>query len=299
MNKPVIIVHGGAWDIPNELVSSHITGCEKAALRGWEILKSGGSALDAVEEAVKVMEDDPTFDAGVGSFLNEDGYVELDALIMDGLTIKAGAVAGVKRIKNPISLARKVLELTNHILIIGDGAEKFAKKINFPLIDPKELVIERELKRWMEIKKRRLKPEDFFSGRETVGAVAIDVDGNIAAGVSTGGTPFKMPGRVGDTPIIGAGAYADNSVGGVAVTGFGEAIMRVLLAKKVIDLLAEGFPPKEAAKKGLEIMLEKTGGRGGVILITKKGEIGLYHTTTRMAFAYIISGKIKSGIKVV
>ena len=298
MNRPVIIVHGGAWDIPDEFVDAHIKGCERAVLAGWDILKNGGSALDAVEEAIKVMEDDPTFDAGIGSFLNEEGFVELDALIMDGASLNAGAVACVRRIKNPISLARKVLELTSHILLIGEGAEKFAKKIGFTLIDPKDLIIERELKRWLMIKEKKLKPQDFFSGRETVGAVALDVNGNIAAGVSTGGIPFKMPGRVGDTPIIGAGAYADNSYGGVAATGYGEAIMRILLSKTVIDYLSRGFSVSEAAKKALELMYRKTGGRGGIIVIDKNGNVGYYHTTTRMAFAYVINGRLRSGIKV-
>jgi beta-aspartyl-peptidase (threonine type) len=281
--RPAIIVHGGAWSIPDDAIEDHIKGCREAAIRGYECLKSG-SAIDAVEEAVKYMEDDPTFDAGYGSFLNSEGEVELDALIVDGRSLRFGAVAGVKRIRNPILLARAVMEKTEHQMFIGEGAEKLAVRIGMSLCDNSELVHPRELERW-----RKGGNKDIFS---TVGAVAMDSDGNLAAAVSTGGTPMKLPGRVGDTPLIGCGAYADNSLGAAASTGYGEAIMRVVLAKKAVDLM-ESMPSPLAVKKALLIMKERTGGLGGLIAIDSRGEIGFYHMTSRMAFAYLKDGEIR------
>ncbi|MGC9020076.1 MAG: isoaspartyl peptidase/L-asparaginase [Candidatus Methanodesulfokora sp.] len=281
-----IVVHGGAWSIPDDAVDDHIKGCREAAIRGYERLKDG-SAIDAVEEAVRYMEDDPTFDAGYGSFLNSEGEVELDALIVDGKSLRFGAVAGVKRIKNPISLARTVMEKTEHHMFVGEGAEKLAVKIGMKLCDNSELVHPRELERW-----RKGGIKDIFS---TVGAVAMDSDGNLAAAVSTGGTPMKLPGRVGDTPLIGCGAYADNLLGAAASTGYGEAIMRVVLAKKAVDLMEKKSAPF-AVKEALLIMKEKTGGLGGLIAVDSRGNIGFYHTTSRMAFAYIRNGDIRASV---
>ncbi|MEX2701693.1 MAG: isoaspartyl peptidase/L-asparaginase, partial [Candidatus Baldrarchaeota archaeon] len=232
MQKPIILVHGGAWNIPDELVEDHIKGVENAANIGWEILRNGGSALDAVEEAVKAMEDDPTFDAGKGSFLNEEGFVELDAIIMDGATLDVGAVAAVRNIKNPVVLARKVMELTEHVLLVGEGANRFAKKIGMKTVDLSELVLEREIERWKKFKEGKISIEKLFeqTPKGTVGAVALDKHGNFAAATSTGGVAGKMVGRVGDTPIVGCGAYADNNYGAVSSTGHGEKIMKIVLA---------------------------------------------------------------------
>lgn len=298
MLKPVIIVHGGAWNVPDELVEAHIKGVEKAVSIGWDILENGGSALDAVEAAVRCMEDDPTFDAGVGSFLNEDGFVELDAIIMDGRTLDAGAVAGVRNIKNPITLARKVLENTEHVLIVGEGANIFAKRVGISEVSPDELVLPREIERWKLFKEGKLNLEDLFEpkAKGTVGAVALDKDGNIAAGTSTGGLTGKMVGRVGDTPIVGSGAYADNLIGGVSSTGHGEKIMRVTLAKTIIGLMEQGLSAQKAAEAGIDILWNRVHGRGGVIVIDKSGNVGVAYNTPRMAYAYIVNGKLHSGI---
>ena len=298
MPKPMIIVHGGAWNIPDDLVDAYLRGVENAVKAGWKILENSGSAMDAVEAAIRVMEDDSTFDAGVGSFLNEEGFVELDAVIMDGKTVDAGAVAGVRNIKNPISLARKVLETTEHVLIVGDGANKFAKKLGIEEVKPEDLVLPREIERWKLFKEGKLDIEDIFEpkAKGTVGAVAIDSKGNIAAGTSTGGITGKRIGRVGDTPIVGSGAYADNEFGGVSSTGHGEKIMRVVLAKTIINLLMQGMSPQEATEAGIDILWNKVKGRGGVIVLNKDGEIGFAYNTPRMAYAYIKDGKIVSGV---
>ena len=297
---PRIIVHGGAWNIPKDLEEPHIEGVEEAVLTGWNILKNGGSALEAVEEAVVVMEDNPVFDAGIGSVLNEEGFVELDAIIMDGKNLKAGAVASVRHIKNPIRLAKVILEQTDHILIVGEGAEKIALEHGFKLIDNRELVVKRELERWKILKEKGLDGTVIFNDDKyaTVGAVAIDKDGNLAAATSTGGTPNKPLGRVGDSPIIGCGAYADNEFGAVSTTGHGESIMRVLLAKRVIDNISKGLKPQTAVEEALNYMLNRVNGKGGAIVINRNGEIGFYHTTPKMAYAYVKNGKIVKGIKV-
>ena len=291
-------MHGGAWNIPDELVEDHIKGVENAANIGWEILRNGGSALDAVEEAVKAMEDDPTFDAGKGSFLNEEGFVELDAIIMDGATLNVGAVAAVRNIKNPVVLARKVMELTEHVLLVGEGANRFAKKIGMKTVDLSELVLEREIERWKKFKEGKISIEKLFeqTPKGTVGAVALDKHGNFAAATSTGGVAGKMVGRVGDTPIVGCGAYADNNYGAVSSTGHGEKIMKIVLAKEVINFIAQGCSAQEAADKGIKLIWERLKGRAGVIVIDKNGNTGISYNTPRMAYAYVKKGKIYSGI---
>ncbi len=292
MVRPIVIVHAGAWNIPDELIEPHLQAVKKAVRMSYNILKNGGSALDAVETAIKILEEDPHVDAGVGSFLNAEGEVELDAIIMDGKTLKAGAVAAVKNIRNPIVLARKVMELTNHILLVGEGANKFARSIGIKEIDPQELVVEREWKRWRELKGRKIDIKVFFEDKgNTVGAVAMDVEGNLAAGTSTGGIPMKMPGRVGDSPLIGCGAYADNEFGAVSTTGHGESIMKVVLAKSIIDLISRGYTAQEAVVMGIRYMEKKVNGRGGAIAIDRLGNIGIYHNTPKMAFA-VMSDKL-------
>lgn len=300
-NRPVIVVHGGAWDIPKKTWPEHIEGCRKGCQTGFVILQSGGTALDAVEAAVRQLESDPTFDAGCGSFLNEDGEVELDASIMDGTTLKAGAVAAVRRLLHPVTLARKIMDETDHLLLVGTGAEKFARKIGMKPCPTSALLTGRELALWKKLKKREsFHAHSVFAGRPkgTVGAVALDSHGNLAAATSTGGTPHKMAGRVGDTPVIGAGTYADNILGVVSCTGWGEGIMRIGLARRVLNYLENGTSASGAVRKGVEEMRQRVDGYGGVILVTPKGQIGLYHNTPRMAFAYSDKdGEIRSGIK--
>jgi beta-aspartyl-peptidase (threonine type) len=288
-----LIVHGGAWDIPDAEVEAHRSGCLHALKIGWKILHSGGTAIDAVEQVIRTMENDPTFDAGYGSHLNLLGQVELDASIMSGKTLKCGAVAAVHRIRNPITLARLIMAESEHILFVGEGAERYAKENGIELCKPGELNTKRELDRWAALQLRKnYKTKDAFHKRkrssDTVGAVALDKDGNICAGTSTGGTMNKYPGRIGDSPLIGCGTYADNEVGGVSTTGWGEAMIKVVMAKTVIDLMdVNGGNPQEAAAKGIEILHHKVDGFGGVIVMNKHGKLGFAYNTSRMAFAYI------------
>jgi beta-aspartyl-peptidase (threonine type) len=292
--RPAIIVHGGAWDIPVALHAEHESGCRSAAETGWEILARNGSALDAVEAAIRVMEDDPAFDAGRGSHLNRDGYVELDAGMMDGETLRAGAAGAVRRIANPITLARRILHDSPHVFLVGDGAEAFADGAGIPLCDPGDLVILRERLAW---EARRAQPAAdamgaaLFAGHEqppadTVGAVALDAHGNLAVGNSTGGTFYKHPGRVGDTPIIGCGLYADNIVGAAACTGWGEQIMKTVLAKTTVDQIALLGTAATAASVAIAFFQHRIGGLGGVICLAPDGQVGIAHSTPYMAHAY-------------
>lgn len=286
--KSAIVVHGGAWDIPRELEKPCVRGVERAAKVGISYLLKGNSALDAVEAAVRCMEDSPAFDAGVGSVLNADGEVELDAAIMDGRNLKAGAVAAVKYVRNPVSLARRVMEKTRHILLVGEGADRFAAIQGFERFEG--LVVKRELYRWRRLHEKYEGTMRFSAGSGTVGAVAIDAEGNVAAATSTGGTPFKLPGRVGDSCLIGCGLYADNEVGGVSATGHGESIMRVVLSKVVCRFLRDGLDAQKAAEGGIKILESRVNGRGGVIVLDKKGGVGISYNTPKMARAYIREG---------
>ncbi|MCX6029361.1 MAG: isoaspartyl peptidase/L-asparaginase [Chloroflexi bacterium] len=285
---PAIIVHGGAWDIPPELHADHRAGCRAAAEAGWIVLATGGSALDAVEAAVRVMEDHPVFDAGRGSHLNRDGVVELDAGMMDGRTLMAGAVACVKRIANPISLARRVLHDSEHVFLVGEGAERFAEEAGIPLCDPAELIVERERLLWEARRRTNDERRTEFGRRssDTVGAVAMDAAGNLAVGNSTGGTSFKHPGRVGDTPIIGCGLYADNTMGAAACTGWGEQIMKAVLAKTTVDQIALLRSATDAANVAIAYFEHRIGGRGGVICISPAGQVAWAFSTPHLAYAY-------------
>ncbi len=280
--KLALAVHGGAWDIPAELVEPHRAGVTRALERGWEILTRGGSALAACEAAVTVMEDDPTFDAGIGSHLNRAGCVQLDAILMDGLSLKAGAIAVVERIRNPIQVARLVLEHSEHMMLVGAGAERFASEMGVKLCDPSELVVTREQMLWS--KNAESRAANGPAG--TVGAVALDAKGNVAAGTSTGGPPHKYPGRIGDSPLIGCGCYADNRAGAISTTGWGEAMMKVVMAKTASDLLGTGLDPQAVAEKALALLAERTAGTGGLIIVDRQGRVGAAFTTPRMAYAF-------------
>jgi len=295
-SSQAIIVHGGAWAIPDDQVTAHIAGCVAARTAGWQVLQNGGSALEAVEAAVRVMEDDPIFDAGTGSVLTSAGTVELDAALMDGRTLRYGAVAGLRRIRNPITLARYVLQ-GPATMLVGTGAEEFAATVGIPLCENAELIVERERRLWLEWKEKGALPPPPTSGHDTVGAIALDREGNLVAANSTGGTPFKLPGRVGDTPLVGCGLYA-TPVGAAVCTGWGESITRVALARRVVELLEDGLPPQVAAERGIHLLAELVaGGRGGVIVLTPNGEVGLAWNTSRMAYAYITSyGAAQAGV---
>ncbi|MFI5251056.1 MAG: isoaspartyl peptidase/L-asparaginase family protein [Bacteroidota bacterium] len=288
-----LVVHGGAWNIPDDLVEAHRNGVTNALNYGWEVLKKGGSSIDAVEQVVRILEDDDTFDAGLGSHLNAAGQVELDASIMNGKTFRCGAVACVHNIRNPITLARKIMEESEHILLVGNGAERFALEHGIRLCSVDELLITREVDRWKQSQgKKDFSTKDAFrmddKAGDTVGCVAMDRDGTICAGTSTGGTFNKYPGRVGDSPLIGCGTYADNSIGGVSTTGWGEAMIKIVMAKTVIDLMEQKQGDVEsAAQTGIQMLQKKVDGFGGVIAMNTKGEIAVAFNTSRMARAYM------------
>jgi L-asparaginase / beta-aspartyl-peptidase len=301
--KPALIVHGGAWDIPDEAVEACKSGCQRALGAGWTLLASGGSALDAVEAAIMVLEDDPVFDAGYGSHLNLDGRVECDAIVMNGGTLRSGAGAALQRIKNPIQLARKILESCPHMMLVAEGAERFAKEHGIKLCQPEELVGEAEQEAWMKCKADKHAAEHHRGHEQgTVGAVAIDRDGRLFAGTSTGGTCCKLPGRVGDSPIIGCGCYADSEAGGVSCTGYGEAIMKIVMAKTAVDLLRSRVTCVDptaaaevcdlssadlAAREAVHLLGKRTHATGGLILLDRHGNPGFAFNTPRMAYGYV------------
>jgi beta-aspartyl-peptidase (threonine type) len=284
LERAAIAVHGGAFDIPAEEKDSFRAGCRFAAQTGWRVLDDGGSALDAVEAAVRDLEGSGIFGAGRGSALSEAGVIELDAGLMDGEHLDVGSVATVAGVPHPITLARRILE-SPFAVFTGPGARRFAEEAGVDTCDPDELVSDAERARWEE--RRRHPDPDWVRtmfGRDTVGAVALDRAGNLAAGTSTGGMPFKPPGRVGDSPFIGAGLYADNASGAVSTTGHGERIIPVVLAKHAADLMGNGFQPQVAAERALAA-LRRVNGRGGLITIDRTGRIGVTWNTPAMAFA--------------
>jgi L-asparaginase / beta-aspartyl-peptidase len=298
LSKPVLVVHGGGWAIPDDMVEAHLSGVRSALAAGWRDLERGGTALDAVQAAVKVMEDDEAFDAGRGSFLNRDGRVQLDALMMDGATLRAGGVGCVERIRNPIQAARIVLEDSPHVYFVGAGAERFAAEHGVPLIDNDELVIEREVERLRRVQREGESKLDVFSAsHDTVGAVALDVKGNLAAATSTGGTLNKTPGRVGDSSLIGCGCYADNQSAAVSTTGWGEPIMKLVLGKWAADRVAAGAPPQQAAGEAISYLQKRLSGHGGIIVLDAQGRLGIAHNTPRMAWGFAAEEQQASGIK--
>jgi beta-aspartyl-peptidase (threonine type) len=266
--RPGLIVHGGAGKIAEKALPAMLDGCRQAAREGWGILETGGSALDAVEAAVVCLEDNPLFNAGTGSTLNALGQVEMDAAIMDGKTLRIGAVAAVQEIKNPIRLARRVMEDGRHVLLAGAGALRFAAEAGIPRHPAGALIAEEQRKKWQ-------------SKHGTVGCVASDRMGGIAAATSTGGIFDKLPGRVGDSPIPGCGTYADDT-GAVSCTGHGESIIRILMARTAVDLLRGGLDPMQAALEAVRILESKTVGQAGLIIIDRDGRIGYARNTERM-----------------
>ena len=339
-HDPTLLVHGGAWAIPPEAAADHEAGVRHALEIGHEILARGGAAIDAVEAAVAILEDDPTFDAGRGSFLTADGRVQLDALLMDGGRMKAGGVACVERLRNPIHAARLVLEESPHVYFVGEGAERFAHAHGMPLIDNNELVLDRERERLARAQARHAAglvdrtfsglcddkdPETAFdsagpsttliqdedspkghaegfrpSGQDhdTVGAVALDARGNLAAATSTGGTLNKTPGRVGDSSLIGCGCYADNLAAAVSLTGWGEPIMKLVLGKWATDRVAAGSAPEIAAREAISYLYNRLGGHGGIILLGPDGRFGLAHNTPAMAWGVATPGGLQTGLTI-
>lgn len=307
---PVLIVHGGAWAIPDDMVDAHIRGVNHALAAGWSVLERGGSALDAVEEAVVIMEDDETFDAGRGSFLNRDGRVQLDAFIMDGATLRGGGVGCVEQLRNPIRAARKILSESPHVYFVAEGAEKFAAEHGIALCKNEELVIPREIERLRkyqaELAQRNAgedgnelfaaDSDDVIISHDTVGSVALDGNGNIAAATSTGGTLNKAPGRLGDSSLIGCGCYADNESAAASTTGWGEPIMKLVLAKWTADRIAAGNLPEWSAQEAMNYLKQRVNGHGGIIVLNREGHIGISHNTPRMAWAYRTPKKQDTGV---
>ncbi|MBW4037534.1 MAG: peptidase T [Acidobacteria bacterium] len=382
--RPVLLIHGGAWAMPDDAIPAHERGIAAALHAGWSALSRGGTAVDAVEAAVTIMEDDDTFDAGRGSFLTRDGRVQLDALLMNGADLRTGGVACVERLRNPIQAARLVLEKSPHVYFVGTGAERFATQNGMRLVDNTELIVPRERQRLMDFQRAEAAghPDTTFSGKsefttpthtpgapgpasetwddagsapstrlapftrlapptrlegdglqsvhpapaagalapggalveaalnaevlnalpdelrltdptlnshDTVGAVALDQFGNIAAGTSTGGTLSKAPGRVGDSSLIGCGCYADNLSAAVSLTGWGEPIMKLVLGKWAVDRVAAGATPQQAASDAIAYLYSRLGGHGGIILLGPDGQIGLAHNTPRMAWGIATS----------
>jgi beta-aspartyl-peptidase (threonine type) len=304
-SDPVLVVHGGAWAMPDDMVQAHLHGVRNALVAGWRVLERGGPALDAVEEAVVIMEDDEIFDAGRGSFLNRDGKVQLDALIMDGSTLRAGGVGCVERLKNPIRAARKILSESPHVYFVAEGAEQFAAEHGVALCRNEDLVVAREVERLREYQELAARGsandgEDLFApsiSHDTVGAVALDRDGNIAAATSTGGTLNKAPGRLGDSSLIGCGCYADNLSAAASTTGWGEPIMKLVLAKWTADRVSAGNLPEWAAQEAMNYLKQRLNGHGGIIVLNAQGQFGIAHNTPRMAWACKTTKKEEAGIE--
>jgi len=285
--------------MPDDMVEAHIRGVQNAMAAGWRVLDRGGSALDAVEEAVVIMEDDETFDAGRGSFLNRDGKVQLDALIMDGATLRAGGVGCVEHLRNPVRAAGKILSESPHVYFVGEGAERFAAEHGISLCQNEDLIIPREIERLRQYQATQ-HGDDLFAptiSHDTVGAVALDRDGNIAAATSTGGTLNKAPGRLGDSSLIGCGCYANNESAAVSTTGWGEPIMKLVLAKWTADRIAAGNLPEWSAQEAMNYLKQRVNGHGGIIVLDPRGHIGIAHNTPRMAWAYKTVQKEEAGIE--
>ncbi|XP_070589154.1 isoaspartyl peptidase/L-asparaginase [Erythrolamprus reginae] len=294
--KPVIVVHGGAGRIFKDREDGSRSGVIRAALKGYSILKQGGTALDAVEEAVMLMEDDPHFNAGCGSVLNEKGEVEMDAIIMDGKSLASGAVSAVKCISNPIKLARLVMEKTEHMLLTDQGASVFARAMGIPEVPGEKLITERSLERWKKNLEADWNPQECQKDLGTVGAVAIDSAGNVACATSTGGLTNKRLGRVGDTACIGSGGYADNTVGATSTTGHGESIMKMILARLTLYHMEQGKSPGEAAEAALDCMKTRVGGLGGIIVVSSSGEWAAKFSTNQMSWAAVKDDQLQCGI---
>ena len=318
--------------MPDDAVAAHERGIADALAAGWAQFLRGGSAVDAAQASVASMEDDDTFDAGRGSFLTRDGRVQLDALLMNGATLRTGGVACVERLRNPIHAARLVLDHSPHVYFVGTGAERFARQHGMELIENAELIVPRERDRLMRFQQAELAgaKDTTFSGdaagadpalaqtelaaeverslpealqiddptlnsHDTVGAVALDAEGNLAAATSTGGTLSKAPGRVGDSSLIGCGCYADNLSAAVSLTGWGEPIMKLVLGKWAVDRVAAGAAPQQAATAAIDYLFQRLGGHGGIILLGPDGRFGLAHNTPRMAWGMQDSGGVRLG----
>ncbi|MFN6475462.1 isoaspartyl peptidase/L-asparaginase family protein [Nostoc sp. DedQUE07] len=281
---PTIIVHGGAKTITDDKVAANNAGCTAAVEAGWAVLISGGTAAEAVEAAIRVLESDRTFNASLGATLNSDGEVELDAAIMEG-SLSWGAVAAAQGIRHPISVARNIMD-DKPRLLVARGAERFAIDSGAEMCKKEDLIAEEQLEQWKE-------DQEVIDRPNTVGCVALDAGGILAAGTSTGGTTKQQQGRVGDTALVGCGLYADNKIGGCSTTGDGESIIPVVLAKTAIDFLSGDRHPDEAAQMAIDALVSKVKGEAGCILIDRQGRVGWAYNSSHMACAYMTVGQDK------
>jgi len=296
-----ILVHGGAGDVVRTSVGGHVAGCERAAAEGAKVLAAGGSALDAVQRAVEVLESDPLFNAGTGACLDSDGHLALDASIMDGHELRAGGVCALRAFEHPIAIARRVMEATPHVLLAAEGAARFAIAQGFVAADEATMITDAARKKW-EAARAKGTSEGWAGG--TVGAVARDVNGHVAAATSTGGMVNKLAGRVGDSPIIGAGTYADDEAGACSTTGHGEAMIRVCLAKTAVDAMRStdasgtrvtGKTAAQTSRDAIALMQRRTAQTGGLIVVAPDGSLGLARTTRTMTWASATDSGSASG----
>jgi beta-aspartyl-peptidase (threonine type) len=272
-----IVVHGGAGRAAPEDREPRRAGVARAAEAGWAVLAAGGTALDAVLAAVVVLENDPQFNAGLGSVLTAEGTVEMDASVMTGHDLAAGAVGAVSGVPNPVLLARAVMDQGREVMLVGAAATARAASLGVPTCDPAALITPESRQRWQA---RRPAPG------ETVGAVARDATGRLAAATSTGGVGGQAPGRVGDSAVIGAGTYADDTLGAGSATGPGEAIIRLGLVRVALTRVAAGLAPRDAARDALGQLRVRVGAQAGLIVVDASGAVGFSRTTESMPVAY-------------
>jgi len=298
-----IVVHGGAGDVPTDSVRARIDGCERAAAEGAKVLAAGGSALDAVQRAVEVLESDPLFNAGTGACLDSDGHIALDASIMDGKDLRAGAVCSLPAFEHPIAIARRVMDATPHVLLAAEGASRFAVAQGFVPADEASMITDAARRKW-EAARAKGTTESWAGDAPstsggTVGAVARDQSGHVAGATSTGGMVNKLVGRVGDSPIVGAGNYADDEAGACSTTGHGEAMIRVCLAKTAVEGLRTrtnaALTPEQISREAISLMHRRTAQTGGLIVVSHDGSIGLARTTRTMSWACVRSDGITGG----
>ncbi|XP_073977877.1 isoaspartyl peptidase/L-asparaginase-like [Rhodnius prolixus] len=298
--SPILVVHGGAGAISDSKVQKSLDGVRKAAREGYKVLQKTGNVLDAIEAAIHVMEDDVAFNAGMGSVLNLEGEIEMDALVTEGANFNAGSVTLVKNILHPISLARMVMEKTPHTFLGGDGVEEFIQKMEIPRIPESSLITDAAKKALENFKKRGEQPNETGIGSKggvgTVGCVAVDNKGHVASGTSTGGTVGKYKGRIGDTPLPGSGGYSDDLVGAVSTTGHGESILKYNLAHRILSGMERGLSAEYATIKACQDMTSRVGKTAGAITVSNKGEVGIGFTSKRMSWAYQIGDEIHYGI---
>jgi len=286
-----ILVHGGAGAVRSDAVAAHVIGCELAAAEGAKVLAAGGSALDAAQRAVEVLESDPLFNAATGACLDADGHLALDAAIMNGKDLRAGAVCALPPFEHPIAIARRVMDDTPHVLLAGEGAARFAIAHGFAPAEEAGMITEASRRKWQAARARNA-PESWAGG--TVGAVARDAEGHVAAATSTGGMVNKLAGRVGDSPLIGAGTYADDEAGACSTTGHGEAMIRVCLAKTAVDGMrgpAAATSAEETSRRAMALMFRRTAETGGVIVVAPDGSLGLARTTRTMTWAAVTASE--------